>query len=1122
MTRPSDRRLPVVVDRWFLLMAVLGVAGLLVVVLFHDRGVPIAAIDFRVLQPGAEAVARAFLEQRGTDLTGYRSAVSFETDRDAQGYLERVAGQRELDRIAATEVTVWRWRVRFFRELDPLEYVVSVRPDGAIVGWSRVLPEGAPAPSLDESAARALAEEALREAGRTLEGWSPAGAARETRPNRVDYRFTWERDNWRVGEATIRQTVVIQGDTVGGWFDFVRTPERWVRALRIESNRGVVLANAGWTLTYALGLGAALIFLVEWRAGRTRRTAPLALVGGFIVVGVAALLNHVPLWVASAPTTATVAAHVLAQARDEVSQLAPSIVAVGLAAAAGFAIWPRAFPGVPNPLADLTPAALRTRRFVTAVIFGYAAAGAWLGYFTLYYWLGSRLLGFWSPVELPYRDVMSGAFPPAFPLFVGAGAAIAEETVFRLFAIPAGTLALAWLWRRMVGQPPGRRARAALVGVVIVTVALVWGSLHSTYPQLPFYVRAIEVAIVGGLAGVVLLRWGLVATLLTHYVGNTGIVGALFLLSGNTLLQVAALVVIALPLVLLLPAAVALARGATLPDLPPQPKIDPVPRPTPTASPMPLASRWPAWALLPTLVVVGLLAALAPPRPDDGLRLATTRKEAVAVAERAVRAIGAPLELPIVVAALIDRAGGAEATFLLRTVGPAATARLYESMLPPAVWNVRFVRPLEKDEVAVQVGPNGSLAGMLRQVEDAAPGASPTAAEARAIAERWLRELTGRSDWVLVTASQLRRENRVDSSFVWERPDWSVGPADATATLRVQILLYGNELGAYQPFLKLPEEFLRSLRRDTGLEGAAQTLRDLALLGGLAALAISFARAVRRNEVELVVGGRLAGVVGLALLVSLAAGFPNLLAFYVSTLDLVSFAIWLVSGQVRSSLVTLAAVAALGALAPGLLRRAGGSFGPPSGREIGLGLLGALAIAGAGLAGWSAQAWGAPTTLRAPVGLPAFAGAPPVALAASEAIVLGILGGAVVAVALLLISRLPRMVQGVLVITGGGLAGAAGGVGGELAVGALLGAAGGLLVLLYGWVVGPSLWAPIVAVGGAALISQAVGLLRHGANGWYTLNGAAALAVGLIVIGLLLWRQSRGRRSSTPTAEPQA
>ncbi|GIW05430.1 MAG: hypothetical protein KatS3mg060_0235 [Dehalococcoidia bacterium] len=1119
MNNRPPRRLPFVADRWLLVLALLGIAGLVVVFLFRDRGVPIAAIDFRVLQPGAEANARAFLEGRGIDLTGFRSAVSFETDRDAQGYLERVAGQRALDRIAAEEVTIWRWRVRFFRDLDPLEYVVSVRPDGAVVGWSRVLAEAAPAPALDEGAAQALAETALREAGRSLDGWSPAGTAREVRPNRVDYRFTWERDDWRVGEATIRQTVLIQGDTVGGWFDFLRTPESWVRALRIETNRGVVLANAGWTLTYALGLAAAVVFLVEWRAGRTRRPVPLALVAGFLLVGLAALLNQLPLWVASAPTTATVGAYLLAQARDQIGQLAPSLVAVGLAAAAGFAIWPRAFPNQPSPLADLTPAALRTRRFVTAVLFSYLAAGAWLGYFTLYYWLGSIFFGFWSPVELPYRDVMSGAFPPAFPLFVGAGAAIGEETLFRLFAIPAGTLALVWLWTRLVGRPPGQRASALLVGLVIVAVALVWGSLHSTYPQLPFYVRALEVAVIGVLAGLVLLRWGLAATLLTHYVGNTSIVGALFLLSGNLMLQLAAVVVIALPLLLLLPAAIALVRGAALPDLPPQPRIEASPPPPPPSARGAPAPRWPWWVLLPALSALAGLAALAPPRPGDGLRLAATREEAIAAAGQVLRQIGAPLDYPLVFSEVLDRTGGAEATFLLRTLGPAETTQVYETLLPPAVWTVRFVRPLQKDEVAVQLGPSGTLAGVVRQVDDAAAGASPTAAEARPIAERWLHELSGRSDWVLVTASQVRRENRTDSAFIWERPGWTAGPTDAPASLRVQIVLYGNELGAYQPFLKLPEAFVRELRRDSGVEGAVRTLRDLALLGGVAALAIIAIRAVRRGDVDLVFGGRLALAAGVALAVSLAASIPDLLATYLTTLDVPSFVVWLVSGRLRDALFLLAAVGGIGSLAPGLLRRAGGQLAPPTGREVGLGVLGAVGIATASLAGWAVQAWLAPATLRAPGGLPPFDAMPPAALAlgvAAQAVVVGGIGGGML---LLLIGRLPLPLQLALGTAGGGMAGAASGVGGEMLAAGSLGAAGALLAVLFGRVAGPSLWAPAIALGGALIVRDGLGLVRFGAAGWYLGNGIVVLLLGLGTLALLVVRGTAVRNAAAPAPE---
>ncbi|MCS6801620.1 MAG: lysostaphin resistance A-like protein [Chloroflexota bacterium] len=1118
MNLRSARRLPFFVDRWLLVMAVLGIAGVGIVLLFRDRGVPIAAIEFRVLQPGAEATARAFLEARGVDLRDFRASVSFETDRDAQGYLERVAGQRALDRIAAAEATIWRWRVRFFRELDPLEYLVSVRPDGAVVGWARVLPEAAAAPSLDEEAARTLAETALQSAGRTLAGWSLVGAARETRPNRVDYRFTWERDDWQVGDARLRQTVLVQGDTVGGWFDFVRTPESWVRALRIETNRGVVLANIGWTLTYAIGLAAATVFLAEWRAGRTRRGVPLALMGGFLIVGLAALFNQLPLWVASAPTTMTVGAYVLAQLRDQLGQLVPSLAVVGMAAAAGLALWPRAFPQLPHPLADLTPAGWRTRRFVTAVLFGYLAAGAWLGYFTVYYWLGSAFFGVWSPVELPYRDVMSGAFPPAFPLVVGAAAAIAEETVFRLFAIPAGTLALAWLWKRGTGRSPRRRAQALLVGIVIVVAALVWGSLHSTYPQLPFYVRAVEVAVIGVLAGVVLLRWGLVATLTTHYVGNTSVVGVLFLLSGNPALQAGAIVVIALPLLSLVPAALALLRGSALPDLPPQPTLAPVSPPTAPSRSVPSLRPWPAWTLVVAVAALGAVAVFAPPRPHDALRMATTREEAVLAAAQALRQIGAPVDFPLVVAEVVDRSGGAEATFLLRTLGPAETARFYETTLPPAVWNVRFVRPLQKEEAAVQIGPSGTLAGVARQVEETAPGAAPTLADARAVAERWLQELTGRSAWSLVSASQTRRDQRVDSVFVWERADWSAGPAEAAATLRVQIVLYGNELGLYQPFLKLPEEFVRALRRDTGVEGAVRTARDLALLGVGVVVVVFFVRSLRRSETDVMLGGKLAAFVGLALLVSLIADLPRALASYSSTLDLPGFALWRLSSQVRESLLVLGAVVALGMLVPVLLRQQGQQVAPPTGREVALGLLGALGVVAAAAAGWALHAWLAPATLRAPAGLPPFDGALPAALAASLAVQRAVVGGTVAAVVLLIVGRLPARGQLAAAAALGGLVGAADRVGPEAAVGGVLGAGGALLFLLFGRVAGPSLWAPMIALGGAALVSEGVGLLRYSAAGWYLSNGVVLLALIPLLAAGLLRRRFRARRVAPPAS----
>ncbi|MFN8533130.1 MAG: CPBP family glutamic-type intramembrane protease [Dehalococcoidia bacterium] len=839
----------------------------------------------------------------------------------------------------------------------------------------------------------------------------------------------------------------------------------------------------------------------------------LALAGGFAAVGLAALLNQLPLWVASAPTTATVAAYLFGQARDQIGQLGPSLLAVAVAGAAGFAIWPRAFPALPNPLADFSPAALTSRRFVTAVIFSYLAAGAWLGYFTLYYWIGTTFFGVWSPVELPFRDVMSGAFPPAFPLFVGAGAAIAEEVVFRLFAIPAGVLALTWIWQRQRGRPPGSRARTALLGVVIVVVAAVWGSLHSTYPQLPFFVRALEVTIIGIFAGLVLLRWGLVATMLTHYVGNTSIVGALFFLSGNAVLQGAALLIIALPLLLLAPAAISVVRGRPLADLPLQPVIvtrQPAPAPPRTVVERPAGAWWPALLVVGAL---GVVAAFAPPRPTDGLRMALTREGAIALASSRAAQAGAPDGWPLVVADVIDTSAGLEATYLLRTVGPSETARFYQSELPPAIWQVRFLRPLQKDEVAIQLDPVGELVGIVRQVEEAAPGESPSIEEARAIAERWLGELSGRRDWMLVSQSQTRRERRLDSSFVWQRPGWKAGEA----TLRTQVLLYGDALGAYQPFLKVPETFVRQLRQDTGLEGLVRALRDLGLVAGAAVLGVVFLRAFRGWEANLAFGGALALAAALAGLLVLATSVPAVLAGFITTLDLPTFAVWTITGRLREGLFLVAGVVAVGALAPALLGRAGRRIRPASGREIILGALGALGLAVGSYAVWTIQAFVAPATLRPPGGLPPFEMLPPALFTLGAAIQSALGVGLGVAVLLLLLDRLRPTPRLVLAALAGALYLAANGVGpAEIAIGALLGAVGGLLLLGFWRAVGPSLWIPPIAVGGALLLRDMVGLIVLGDAGWYLSNGIAIPLLAFVLGGVLARRTRQPRPSSAP------
>src|SRR5437660_8731113 len=104
-------------------------------------------------------------------------------------------------------------------------------------------------------------------------------------------------------------------------------------------------------------------------------------------------------------------------------------------------------------------------------------------------------------------------------------ASTSEEFLFRLFAIP------------FVEQMTKSRVLA------VVLPAFSWSFLHSAYPQEPGYIRGIEVGIIGVVAGIVMLRWGIVATLIWHYTVDASLVGLLLIRSNSLYFKISGVVV---------------------------------------------------------------------------------------------------------------------------------------------------------------------------------------------------------------------------------------------------------------------------------------------------------------------------------------------------------------------------------------------------------------------------------------------------------------------------------------------------------------------------------------------------------------------------------------------------
>ena len=103
--------------------------------------------------------------------------------------------------------------------------------------------------------------------------------------------------------------------------------------------------------------------------------------------------------------------------------------------------------------------------------------------------------------------------------------------------------------------------------LAVVLPAFFWGFLHSNYPQEPAYIRGLEVGLIGIVAGLVLLRWGIWATLIWHYTVDAFLISTSLLRSHGAYLRVSGAIVGGAALIPLAIAAISyVSRGGFVED----------------------------------------------------------------------------------------------------------------------------------------------------------------------------------------------------------------------------------------------------------------------------------------------------------------------------------------------------------------------------------------------------------------------------------------------------------------------------------------------------------------------------------------------------------------------------
>src|SRR5579863_7519856 len=537
--------------RELVLWVLLGIVGVVFAQKYFFRAFPEASVDFKVSRNEALERAQKFIGSLGEDVSGYQSAIAFEVDDNAKTYLEREVGLQQANRLMASELNIWYWKARFFRPQQEEEFKVYVSPAGNIVGYEHVVPEARAGATLTKDNAEKKAQEFLSgKLGVNLNDWNflPEEANSQQLTNRTDWNFTWEKRNFRAKDAPYRLRVTLQGNSVGSSDETLHVPEAWQRSYdKLRSTN--ILFNQVAILPYFFLMGAALwVGILLTRSGQTSW-------GGAIKLGIVVAilltfmqLNNWPLDRMGYKTNSAYGSFVFQEFARALLFGVLSALTVVLPLPGAEPLYRASQSGKLRLWKTFTLRGLRSKEFFSAATVGLSLAAAHIGFIVAFYMVATHY-GAWAPQELNYENSVNTTFPCIAGVAIGMLAATSEEFLFRLFAIP--------FLKRVTGSSV----------VAVIVPAFCWSFLHSAYPNEPPYIRGLEVGLIGIVAGIVMLRWGILATLIWHYTVDASLVGLLLIRSNSLYFKISGVVVGLAALAPLIFAGVSyLARGRFEPD----------------------------------------------------------------------------------------------------------------------------------------------------------------------------------------------------------------------------------------------------------------------------------------------------------------------------------------------------------------------------------------------------------------------------------------------------------------------------------------------------------------------------------------------------------------------------
>jgi membrane protease YdiL (CAAX protease family) len=808
-------------------------ASLAIGVKYFWRAFPEAAIEFRVNRADSEPIAQKFLAERGAQLTNYRHAAIFDYDDQAKVYLERSQGLERMNALTQGPVNLWHWSHRWFKPQQKEEYRVDVTPMGQVVGFDHEIPEAAPGANLEPSQARAIAENFLRDImHRDLDGLEFLETETEKRPARTDYSYTWKQKNVELGDGSYRVSVEVDGDQVAAYHEFVKVPDQWSRDYQKLRSRNISAQLVDEVFMFLLW-GAMVVILVL-RLRDHDVPVRLALMFGLVAAGLYFFgqLNNFGLEQFGYQTTDSYSSFMANYFLSSVLGALGLGAAIFVIAAGAEPVYRENLPALVSFRRYLSWKGLRTRSFFMANVVGIGLTFFFFAYQTVFY-LAANKLGAWAPAEVNYSDLLNTRFPWVWVLFVGFFPAVSEEMTFRMFAIP--------FLRKYLRSLP----------LALVLAAFIWGFGHAGYPNQPFYIRGLEVGLGGIIIGIIMLRFGVLTTLIWHYSVDALYTAFLLLRSHNHYLMISGGVTAGIMLIPLLLALILYWRNGTFVEegqltnaaegVSRPPREMAAEKEVAPLTYRPLTTQ--------RLVAAGILAAafaalaFVPVQQfGKGIEIRTNRQEALRQAEAYLRERQVDLGPYRSAVWLEENLDSMAIRYMLERRTIEQTDKIYRQATKLVLWRVRFFRPLQKEEHLVMIDPSdGKVFAYWHVLDEDAPGATLTPDEALALGEKAVvQHGYALSDFELQDSQSEKRKARTDYTLTWQaKPGDPRNVGDDHYRLVVGIA--GDQVVTFARHFKLPEDWVRqqeATRLSKVILAVNGVLLGAGLLGGLLILFI--------------------------------------------------------------------------------------------------------------------------------------------------------------------------------------------------------------------------------------------------------------------------------------------